>query len=84
MALESTHKINGPVLRIQYNFELGVISANFEVKCNDTPCPREKCTKKSGKNQKSRETVSLKGLSHQIFKSFLLSTILNQHFLYGR
>ncbi len=26
----------------------------------------------------------LKGLSHQIFKSFLLSTILNQYFLYGR
>jgi hypothetical protein len=26
----------------------------------------------------------LKGLSHQIFKSFLSSTILNQYFLYGR
>ncbi len=27
---------------------------------------------------------TLKGLSHQIFKSFLSSTILNQYFLYGR
>jgi hypothetical protein len=26
----------------------------------------------------------LKGLSHQIFRSFLSSTILNQYFLYGR
>ncbi len=27
---------------------------------------------------------ALKGLSHQILKSFLSSTILNQYFLYGR
>jgi hypothetical protein len=33
---------------------------------------------------KSPRTVSLKGLSHQIFKSFLSSTILNQYFLYER
>ncbi len=29
-------------------------------------------------------SVPLQGLFHQIFKSFLLSTILNQYFLYGR
>jgi hypothetical protein len=31
-----------------------------------------------------KHTVLLKGLSHQIFKSFLSSMILNQYFLYGR
>jgi hypothetical protein len=32
----------------------------------------------------SKYSQALKGLSHQIFKSFLSSTILNQYFLYGR
>ncbi len=31
-----------------------------------------------------RKFVSLKELSHQIFKSFLSSMILKQYFLYGR
>jgi hypothetical protein len=32
----------------------------------------------------SYKQIFLKRLSHQIFKPFLSSTILNQYFLYGR
>ncbi len=40
--------------------------------------------KQQNKKMGVRKCDTLKGLSHQIFKSFLSSTILNQYFLYGR